>query len=360
MSGYFTRSMFQSLTSEERALAIRRLTALWALNECGIGGILHALNSPLSGLVVGSFAMICIALICALAENRWRAVMSSLLIVLVIKALVSPHTSPTAYLAVSFQGVSGALIYGSIRYLLPSSILFFVIGHIESAMQRIIVLTLLYGTALWEAIDIWGNWIAGKWGVIIPLKSSSLLIATYLSIHFLAGMLTGWLTYRILKAVNRNWGDATFRLSLKAGDRKELIPKRKKGKRWKRYIIAGILLILIALAYISPIAGAGGMQKALIAVLRAVVILALWFGFIAPWLISILQRFLKIKRQRLAHEVEETMAMFPRLLWIIDKAWTNAKHLRGLSRWKVFFVHTILYILQYRTVDDSAPDGTDM
>src|SRR5690606_29531378 len=99
-----------SAPAHDRTLAIQRLTALWALNECGLGGLLHALNSPMTGLLVGSIAMVCIALICSLADDKWRTVMSSLLIVLIIKALVSPHSSPTAYVAVAFQGVTGALI----------------------------------------------------------------------------------------------------------------------------------------------------------------------------------------------------------------------------------------------------------
>ena len=49
--------MFDNLTKEERTIAIQRLTALWALNECGLGGILHAVKSPFTGLVLGSIAM---------------------------------------------------------------------------------------------------------------------------------------------------------------------------------------------------------------------------------------------------------------------------------------------------------------
>jgi hypothetical protein len=53
--------------------------------------------------------------------------------------------------------------------------------------------------------------------------------------------------------------------------------------------------------------------------------------------------------------VAQTMDMFPHLLWIIDKAWKETSHLRFISRWKWFVVHTILYILQYHTVYDPDP-----
>ena len=197
--------MFENVSSSDRILAIQRLTALWALNECGLGGFLHALQSPFTGLLVGSFAMICIAFICSLAENKWQSMMTSLAIVLVIKALVSPHTSPTAYIAVVFQGLTGALIYRFIPGFLFSSILFFTLGLIESAIQRLLTLAILYGNTIWEAINIWGAWVAKEWGVILPFSSSRLIIFLYLGIHFIAGILVGWGTYKMIRFAKEHW-----------------------------------------------------------------------------------------------------------------------------------------------------------
>ncbi len=178
--------MFAQISSSDRTIAIQRLTALWALNECGLGGFLHAIQSPFTGLLVGSLAMICIAFICSLSENKWQTMMTSLAIVLVIKALVSPHSTPTAYIAVIFQGVTGAFIYRYIPGLLFSSMLFVSLGLVESALQRLLTLTILYGNTLWEAINIWGEWVTKQWGVILPFSSSRLIIFFYLAIHLLA------------------------------------------------------------------------------------------------------------------------------------------------------------------------------
>src|SRR5690606_7311981 len=141
--------------------------------------------------------------ICSLADDKWRTVMSSLLIVLIIKALVSPHSSPTAYVAVAFQGVTGALIYRTVPGLLPGSLIFFTLGQLESAMQRLIMLTLIYGQSLWEAVDIWGRWVADKWDVILPVSSSRLMIYSYLGLHVVAGLLVGWACYRIILSIRR-------------------------------------------------------------------------------------------------------------------------------------------------------------
>lgn len=348
------------VSPSDRTLAIQRLTALWALNECGLGGILHAFNSPFTGLLVGSLAMVCITFICALAEHKWRTMMASLIIVLIIKALVSPHSSPTAYVAVAFQGVTGALIYRFIPNLLVGSLFFFTLGLLESALQRLIMLTVIFGNSLWEAINMWGKGIADKWNILIPVSSSQLLIYIYLSIHFVVGLLMGWITWRAVRAVAQHWGKAAYQLELDQHDRKEFIGTGKKGKKkWMRYILLLGLLLMIVLAYSQFGNSENAVQTGLVTLLRVVIILVLWFVFLAPLFIKLLQSFLKKKHQQLAGEVSRTMDMFPQLLWIIDKAWKETSHLHFVQRWKTFVILAMVYVLQYKTIDDPDTLGAD-
>jgi uncharacterized membrane protein YbjE (DUF340 family) len=125
-------------------------------------------------------------------------------------------------------------------------------------------------------------------------------------------------------------------------------------KKWKRYLLFVILLLMILFAYSGLAQEASNLQKGLIAVLRATAILTIWFVFLAPLLLRWLQKFLYKKQQQLSTEVSQTMDMFPHLLWIMDKAWKESKHLRFFNRWKMFVVHTLLYTLQYRS--DYDPD----
>ena len=46
----------QNLSVQEKNIALQRLTAVWAFVECGIGGLMHSLKFPFTGLVVGGFA----------------------------------------------------------------------------------------------------------------------------------------------------------------------------------------------------------------------------------------------------------------------------------------------------------------
>ncbi len=348
--------MFASLTPSQRILAIQRITALWALNECGLGGIMHALNSPFTGLLVGSIAMTCVAMICALSGNKWSTVMTSLAIVLIIKALVSPQSTPTAYLAVTFQGVTGALIYRYIPNLLFSSIFFLTLGLIESAVQRIIVLTLLYGNTLWDAINIWGAMITQRWGVIIPVSSSRLIIYSYLGIYTFSGLLVGWLVYRTIRAVDQLWGDQQYMLILGEEDRKTFFKSSGRTRRkWKRYVLFFVLVVVIIVAYSGMGDQTSNIGRGLLSIIRASAILTVWFVFLAPWVMRWVQKLLRHKQQQLAEDVERTMDMFPHLLYILDKARKETAHLRWWRRWRPFLIHTLLYILQYQSTHDSDP-----
>lgn len=350
--------MFENVSSQERVIAIQRLTALWALNECGLGGILHALQSPFTGLLVGSIAMICIALICAFAEKKWQAAMTSLAIVLVIKALVSPHSTPTAYIAVAFQGVTGALIYRFVPGLLFSSMLFACIGLLESALQRLLVLTILYGNSLWEAIDIWGKWVTERWGVVLNISSSWLLIYTYLGIHFIGGIIVGWFIYRTIKALHFHWGQSKYQLQLSRDDKKEFFSSKRKKPRLKRYVLFFVVIVLIASAYVIHPQDSNW-QKGLIALFRAVMILVAWFVFVGPFILNLLKKYLARKHQQLSEQVSHTLEMIPQLTWILDKAWKETKHMPLIARWKSFVIHSLLYILQYQSAYDPHTDRTD-
>jgi len=348
--------MFKDISSADRTIAIQRLTALWALNECGLGGFLHAIQSPFTGLFVGSIAMICIALICSFSENKWQTVMTSLAIVLVIKALVSPHSAPTAYIAVVFQGVTGALMYSYIPGLFFSSIFFLSLGLLESALQRLLTLTILYGNTLWEAINIWGTWVTDKWGIVLPFSSSRLIIGFYLGIHLFVGIMIGWFIYKILIAIDKHWGESRFQLSLSKDEKKVFFNTGQKPKKsWGRYIFFVFLIVIIVFAYVGT-GDKSDIQKGILAILRAVVILTLWFVFLAPFMIRLLQKWLTRKHQQLAKEVSATMDMFPQLLWIIDRSWKEARSQHNFSRLKTFILHSFLYILQYKSYHDPDPD----
>ena len=87
-----------------------RLIALWVLCEAMLGGIIHGLKIPVSGLFVGSSAVICICLIAWYVPQK-GAIIKATIIVAIFKMMLSPQAPPPAYIAVFFQGLLGELLF---------------------------------------------------------------------------------------------------------------------------------------------------------------------------------------------------------------------------------------------------------
>jgi ABC-type thiamin/hydroxymethylpyrimidine transport system permease subunit len=87
-----------------------RLIALWVMVEAVLGGMIHGLKLPVSGLIVGSCAVLCICLIAYYVPAR-GAILKATVVVAIFKMMLSPQSPPAAYLAVFFQGVGTIVIH---------------------------------------------------------------------------------------------------------------------------------------------------------------------------------------------------------------------------------------------------------
>src|SRR5689334_277335 len=87
-----------------------RIIALWVLSEALLGGIIHAFHIPVSGLIVGSAAVICICMIAFYVPVN-GTIIKATIIVAIFKMLLSPQAPVLAYLAVFFQGILGELLF---------------------------------------------------------------------------------------------------------------------------------------------------------------------------------------------------------------------------------------------------------
>ena len=126
-------------------------------------------------------------------------------------------------------------------------------------------------------------------------------------------------------AIDLHWGDSKFQLNLNKDDKKAFSNTgQQPKKKWRRFILFVILMVIIVFAYVGS-GDRSEVQKGIFAILRAIVILTLWFVFIAPFVIRLLQKWLHKKHQQLAKEISATMDMFPQLLWIIDRSWKEAR-----------------------------------
>jgi ABC-type thiamin/hydroxymethylpyrimidine transport system permease subunit len=115
-------------------------------------------------------------------------ILKATIIVCVFKMMLSPHSPATAYIAVLFQGLAGELLFLNRKYFRISCLLLAVIALVESAIQRLLVLTILYGTQLWEAVNIFLSRLSGESS---PTSYSWYFAAGYVLLHLVVGIFVG-------------------------------------------------------------------------------------------------------------------------------------------------------------------------
>lgn len=322
-----------------------KLTALWALNESGLGGFLHVFSTPFTGLIVGGISILLISLIAFYAENKWQAILKSLIIVLIIKMAVSPYSPIGAYVAVSFQGVLGALLFSKFSWKGATIIVLGFVTFLESALQKLLILTLVYGTELWEAINLYGSWVREKLNVISETSTSLFLIVIYLSVYGVCGILAGVFIKSIIAIISQK-EQTEFYLNL-APDQ----PKMKKRNGWFKNKMIWIWLVSVALivgAFAFFDDNLFGWQKALYVLLRSFLILMLWYLVVGPILLQLVRKYLDKKKSKYREDISDTMDLFPYFRQIIAYTWKETKHLKGYKRFKFFMANSIANCIHFK------------
>src|SRR5258707_13313612 len=123
--------MNQQETAGSDKLIYYRLIALWVLCEAMLGGIIHGFKIPVSGLIVGSCAVICICLIAWYVPAK-GAIIKATLIVAIFKMMLSPQAPPPAYIAVFFQGLMGELLFWRKKIFPLACVLLGILALLES------------------------------------------------------------------------------------------------------------------------------------------------------------------------------------------------------------------------------------
>lgn len=329
------------LSGEQRKNAIQRLTALWAFTESGPGGIMHALHIPLTGLVVGGMAVIMISLIAFLSGRQYNQVLKSAIIVLIVKATVSPHTPIPAYIAVSFQALFGFALFYLLSVNFISILVLSCIAMAESAMQKILILTLFFGKSLWTALDNMIAWLTGQFGAGIS-NGSYWLVLAYLLIYLVAGFFIARIAYQSVQYFGSNTLFLSFNTEINSAGmawQKSKIKKRRYKKVW------GFVLLMLALSLVLFLFakdtkhGWLAIVKTISRTLSAIVI---WFMLVGPLLTKLIKKLLQKKESRYSAEVLQTVSFLPVIHTLTTIAWQQSKSRAGLKRWG-FFVLLLIH-----------------
>ncbi|MEM6644873.1 MAG: hypothetical protein AAF730_01335 [Bacteroidota bacterium] len=316
--------------STSRGLA--RLTALWALAEVGLGGALHALRLPVTGLVVGSTAIVLLVLLAEAARRADRSVRQALLgataIVLGVKLAASPHSPVGAYVAVAFQGGLAALIVPSLgRAVGPVAL--GVIALAESAVQRVLIMTLLFGATFWAALDSFVTQVLRQVGALglmagETLEASRWLIGGYIGVHVVVGALAGGVAARLARRVFTMAAQpevVALAQSARAQAQENLVTVAVPRPWYKRRALRhfGLAVLLMALYAFTSGVDADGATAAGLAVLRAAVLVTAWSVLIAPWAMRAIRHLARHRTTR----TQQAVAQLPELAALARLAWAH-------------------------------------
>lgn len=323
----------------ENKEAIQRLTALWALSESGLGGIMHALKIPFTGFVLGGFAIVVITLLAQMSEKPFHTILRATFWVIMVKAAASPHTPPMAYIAVGFQGLIGASVFVLVPYLRLAAMLFGGIALFESAVQKFLVTTLLFGKNVWEALDAFAKAVLKELSVLTEFSFSFWLIAIYTSVYVCWGLLLGWWSSGLKNKLLAS-KDLVLETYLQTQAPLTENPKLKSNRGIKKLISIGFILLFIVTVFLFQ----GSGHKAFYVFIRSIAAIILLFYIITPLVQWAMKKWLQQNNK--ATEFTSIINVLPALRTDVNIAYVIAKKQhKGLARTKSFIENLLILAL---------------
>jgi len=343
-------SLISNNQSFTDSVSVSRLTAIWAFSESAFGGILHAISVPFKGIFINSAAVILITLIAL--KSFSRQIIKSTLIVIIIKALVSPHSPLTAHFAVAMQGLIGSLLFKSKKFFRLSAFLLGIITLFLSGTQKIIILTILFGNNFWKSIDIFIKQVSKdflKLGLSTDFHYGFILIAIYISIHLISGAIVGYYAGLLpskLDAASKNFNNLNSVID------NSLLPEKKiKGKRksWIQrptgIIVLTFLSIIMIYSYFYPYKIEIKSLEVLIMITRAVLLTILWYLVFAPLVRKYFVKFISCKKNLYSEEIDEIVNLLPEFRYIVSKCWKASQNFKVIKRIETFLSTSFYYLL---------------
>jgi hypothetical protein len=324
---------------------LHRITLAWAISECALGGFLHAIQSPFTGLLVGGLSVMFISLLAFHAEKPTRAILQALVFVLGVKMAVSPHSPLGAYFAVSLQALFGVLFFKLIPRFSIAAVLVGVTSLIASAIQKVIILTILFGTGFWNAIDSFSQEIATSLSFLSiqgGFSFSEWLIGIYLGVYALGGFLIGWLASRIPHIMEKRateFDRLIENFDAPSSSDSAIDQPKRKFQIWP--LVVAFILLGMAVQWLLFSADSAFQQM-----MRTLTVIAVWMLILRPIFKWILRKSLKSKQASIQSEIEQVQTSIPTLVSFAKFAWKTCGNSDGNRL--IGFITIYVYYAIYR------------
>lgn len=329
------------MISEENSAAhlslYYRIIALWVIVEAIAGGIMHGLRIPFSGMLVSGGAVICISLLGYYFPEK-NAILKAMLVVVFFKLMIAPHSPITAYFALFFQAVVGQFLFFFLKSYELSCLILSVVALIESSMQRVIILVIIYGNGFLKAFNSFVHNL---------LKTENInnyalwLILLYFSIHAVAGVAVGFLAIRMIRLIRSSPEEKKqYILPIEYLDSGN-IATTKKSRRGSFKILLFIIWIILLLLYFQAILHIGKPLlpegSLLHIIFRSTLIILSWFFIVSPIIKMWLKKRMEKEKGRLSIEIERVMQLLPSTEKVVRASWKYSEKAKGFNRLKLFW-----------------------
>jgi hypothetical protein len=248
---------------------VEELLRIWVALECGLGGLLHLWKLPVTGMLLGTYAVYYAYRLkqTSTFDVEYRSMLSmAFATVAIAKLMLTPHAGPGALLALGYQYLIILSCFSLLRprlAVLSSALM--IAG--STAIHKAISWYIVYGGSLLDAVDVWSRWLAQH--LSLGPDGQHLLPVTYVALMLLWGVFSGILVIR---------ADTVFEQFAKAN------PVNKR-RRWRWWVSIGFITVAIA-ATVHDVSSLG--RVAAFIGLYLVVILPLWryitINYLLPWL----------------------------------------------------------------------------
>lgn len=314
-----------------------RLTALWVVIEAFLGGLIHGLKLPVSGLLVGS-AAICIISLLAFYFNKKGVILKATLLVVFFKFLLSPHSPPTAYVAVLFQGLIAEVLFWNRKYFKLSCITFGLLALIESAVQRIAVLMILFGLKFWQAVN---DWLSKLFHQSITSNYSLWMAIGYIILHAVLGLFVGIWMSKLPQKIN-NWKLVAQVNNASSLSTNIYQPKKNKYKNVIWILPVWLCLFgLVVWGLLKQNSTAFALHWAVQLCARMGFILLTWYWLVIPLFSFFLKKFINKVNTKYAVEIKAVQTVLPFIQQLIQESIKETKESKGIKKWKLVFKKVI-------------------
>lgn len=326
--------------------AVIRTTALWAASEAFLGGFLHAFRVPMAGVFLAAFASICITTI-ALSSQKRGTILNATFVVIAIKFILSPHTPVMAYLAVALQGLAGELFFIRRKSFKWPAFALSVFCPVYSALQHLLVLTILLGMGFWEALNQFLNNISQSFG-LEKTDYVGYIIGFYMGGYLISGIVAALINIGLIKSIKEKqipeYVETAHNMKTQA-----LAKSPKRGQRFKRALVpVGIFsAAFLLVTYIPFFENRLASHKLLLIAVRSLFIIAVWLLAVAPLLKKLINWSLQRKNIFQSNYFKSVLQLLPEMQLVIQKSWSASKTTNKLRRAQRFVTACFMLALFY-------------